>query len=115
MKRRNLIRNLAAVSGFAAFASITTLLSCTAGAEERRGKKPDYAGYEMLNPNDGVAKALGYVEDAKKSRKAGNKKCATCKLFSKTENKNDREVGTCSLFAKKLVVAGGFCNSWVKV
>lgn len=82
-----------------------------AHAEERRkasGPVP------LVDPNDPVAKAVGYVEDAKKSATAKGNKCATCGFYKKTETRDGKEVGTCTIFQGKLVRAEGYCNSWNK-
>lgn len=70
----------------------------------------------LLSEDDPVAKALAYHASAKKVDKskfptyADNQNCANCALIT---------FGTairrpCSLFPGKLVLAGGWCKSWVK-
>lgn len=60
-----------------------------------------------LDPNDPVAKSLGYVE---KSKTAGQM-CSGCNLYKagKTEGR-----GSCQIFVGKEVAADGWCKSWVK-
>ncbi len=116
MKRRDFFKNMARISGLviAAPALISAFTGNTAFAEESRRKKSGNAGSEMVDPNDGTAKAVGYVEDSKKSPKAAGNKCATCSLFMKSENKNGKAAGTCAIFPNKFVPADAYCNSWAK-
>lgn len=89
--------------------------STTAQGEERRRTKPAVnAGPEMVDINDPTAKAVGYVEVARKSTKSAGNKCSTCVLFTKPQKNNGKEIGECTLFPKKFVTADGFCNSWAK-
>lgn len=115
MKRRTFFKNIAGLSGLAlvAPAIIASLQPSAAFAEEARRKKPGQES-DMVDVNDPTAKAVGYIEDFKKSKKAAGNKCSTCALYGKTEKKNGKDVGPCALFPKKFVTADGFCNSWAK-
>lgn len=93
---------------------ISTLSSNIALAEEGRRKKAAGGDSDMVDINDPTAKAVGYVEDAKKAPKSAGNKCSTCTLYAKADKKNGKEVGTCALFPKKFVYGNGFCNSWAK-
>jgi len=74
------------------------------------------ADLEPVSPNDPMAAALGYVEDAtttdvaKFSRYKAGQECANCQLYM---GESDSEVGGCPLFAGKTVAAKGWCASWV--
>ena len=116
MKRRDFFKNAIGISGLALVAPviITTLQSSTAVAEESRRKKADAGSSDMVDPNDPTAMALEYVEDAKKNKKSAGNKCATCNFYTKADKKNGKEVGACTLFPKKFVMANGYCNSWAK-
>lgn len=116
MKRRDFLQSILGLSGAVAIAPLilTTLNSSKAFAEESRRKKTGGGDSDMVDVNDATAKAIGYVEDAKKASKAAGNKCSTCSLYVKTEMRNGKEVGTCTIFPKKLVVGNGYCNSWAK-
>lgn len=113
MKRREFFKN---VAGFAGTAVLTPLVlsglgSSKAFAEEGRRKKAEAGGgSNMVDIKDPTAKAVGYIE----TTKFPDKNCANCSLYVKTEMKNGKEVGTCALFPKKLVLAKAYCNSWAK-
>jgi hypothetical protein len=116
MRRREFFKSIARISGLAiaAPALISALTSSVALAEEGRRKKPGAAGSELVDINDGTAKAVSYIEDATKSPKAAGNTCANCALFVKSEKKNGKEAGTCAIFPNKFVLAKGYCNSWAK-
>jgi hypothetical protein len=76
------------------------------------------AALPVLNPTDPAAKALGYIEDAKKvdakanpNFKAGQH-CGNCLQWAD----KDRKAATakCNLFPGKLVKNPGWCKVWVK-
>lgn len=116
MKRREFFQYTMSLAGVGIVAPmvLTSLHGIKANAEESRRKKPADGGSDMVDVNDPTAKAIGYLEDAKKAPKAAGNKCSTCTLYSKTESRKGKEVGTCTIFPKKLVVGNGFCNSWAK-
>ncbi len=71
----------------------------------------------LLNPNEQLAKTLGYAEEATKvdakkwpTWKAGNI-CSNCNLYKAVGP--DR--GSCTLFPGKLVKAKGWCSTWVAI
>lgn len=73
------------------------------------------AANPLVDPNDAMAKALGYVHDATKvdvkarpTWKAGAK-CANCTLYTGAANTAQ---GPCTIFPGKDVKAGGWCVSW---
>lgn len=68
----------------------------------------------MLNPADSTAKAVKYVEDAKKAPLAKGNDCANCSFYAKKETRSGKEAGTCIIFSGKLVYGAGYCNSWNK-
>ena len=116
MKRRQFFKTLAGFTaiGVAAPAILTTLTPNTALAEESRRKKAAGGDSEMVSPDDPTAKAVEYVEVAKKNKKSAGNKCETCQLYVKAADKNGKKVGTCALFPKKYVLGAGYCNSWAK-
>jgi hypothetical protein len=76
---------------------------------------PAPADLPAVNPNDALAKALGYVEDATKvdkkkypQFKAGSH-CANCKLVLGVDGAKRRP---CSIFPGKSVSPAGWCISW---
>jgi len=101
------------VSGVAIFAPVI-LKSALANAEESRRSKSTGGALPMLDTKDSTAVAVKYVENAAKSTTSKGNKCATCSFYGKKENRNGKEVGTCTIFQGKLVYGNGFCNSWNK-
>lgn len=84
--------------------------------EKRRSAAPAAAGgaLPLLDPKDPTAKAVKYVEDAKAAPESKGNHCATCGFYKKTEMRAGKEVGTCTIFAGKVVRAEGWCASWNK-
>ncbi|MCI5140532.1 MAG: hypothetical protein D3909_02150 [Candidatus Electrothrix sp. ATG1] len=66
-----------------------------------------------------IAKALGYTPDAQKvprnKHKPPHSKCSNCLLYqiNHKEKENDSLLGTCAIFANKLVSASGWCQAWI--
>ena len=60
---------------------------------------------EKLDPEDNLAKALGYVHESPSSAK----RCSNCQLF---KGGSTAKWGKCSIFGSKLVNAKGWCSSW---
>lgn len=119
MNRRGFFKAMASIAGItvAAPAVLNAIFSSRATAEERRraGAAPAAGGaMPMVDPNDSVAKAVKYVEDHTKAADSKGNKCATCGFYAKKEDRNGKEVGTCTIFAGKLVVGNGWCASWNK-
>lgn len=115
MKRRDFLKTVVCVTSVATF---LPMLSSTSLAEERRrssGSSTNQAGSEMVVPNEPTAKAVGYVENFKKSpASGGSKKCQSCALYTKNSQKDGKEIGSCSIFQKKFVYADAYCNSYTK-
>ncbi len=71
----------------------------------------------MLNEQDPLAKAQGYVADAKKvdakkwPKYAAGQLCSNCALY---QGKATDKAAACPLFAGKQVAGAGWCNAWVK-
>ncbi|HWU43771.1 MAG TPA: high-potential iron-sulfur protein, partial [Bdellovibrio sp.] len=115
--RRGFFVTMAQAIGIAALAPTVfgSVFSSEAKAQEKkRGSSDAGAAMPMVDPNDSTAKAVKYVEDAKKSPDSKGNRCQTCGFYAKKDMKNGKEVGTCTIFAGKLVYANGFCNSWNK-
>ena len=66
-----------------------------------------------MDPEDPMAKALRYVEDAVRSegRQDVTSLCENCMQYS---GKPGEEYGPCAIFQGKLVNAKGWCTAWVK-
>jgi len=63
-----------------------------------------------LSESDPSAKALGYVEDASRSKEAApGSTCSNCSVFS---GQSGAAEGACSIFQGKLVKAAGWCRGW---
>ena len=63
-----------------------------------------------LPASNAQAKALGYVEDASKTKNAAHKpgsNCANCQFFTAS-------TGACALFAGFSVAPKGWCSAWAK-
>ena len=80
--------------------------------------KPAAAALPVLSPTEPAAKALGYVEDAKKvdaktnpSYKPGQI-CGNCLQWSDKNRK--APLAKCNLFPGKQVKNPGWCKVWVK-
>lgn len=118
MNRRGFFSTMAKITGAAVIAPavLSTVFSSSAMAQKKRGGAPAAAtgGMPMVDPNDSVAKAVKYVEDAKKSADSKGNKCSNCGFYAKKEMQNGKEVGTCTIFAGKLVYADAWCASWNK-
>jgi hypothetical protein len=70
-----------------------------------------------LDPNDPVAKSLGFVNDSSKVDAAANpthtaaQKCGTCAQFG---GKPGEARGPCNVFTGHSVPVGGWCKVWAK-
>ncbi|MBS1970891.1 MAG: high-potential iron-sulfur protein [Bdellovibrionales bacterium] len=123
LNRREFFKAAASLAGVTLVAPtvLNTVFGSKAAAEERRRKAgPAESGgsaagaMPMVDPNDSVAKAVKYTEDHTKAADSKGNKCATCGFYAKKEDRNGKEVGTCTIFAGKLVVGNGWCASWNK-
>jgi len=119
LNRRDFFKAAASLVGvtFVAPTVLNGVFGSKANAEEkrRRGAAPAAGGaMPMVDVNDPVAKAVKYVEDHTKAPEAKGNKCTTCGFYAKKEDRNGKEVGTCTIFAGKLVVGNGWCSSWNK-
>ncbi len=94
MSRRHLLRSVAAG------ATLVTLRSQPSRA----------ADVPLMSEDDPAAKAVKYVDDAKKAKtaKAGST-CANCGLY---QGKEGAKSGPCQIFPGKAVTAAGWCQSW---
>ncbi|UXR64057.1 high-potential iron-sulfur protein [Bdellovibrio bacteriovorus] len=122
MNRRGFFTTLAKITGVAvvAPAALSAVFSSTAEAQKKRGGSAPAAGgaaaggMPMVDPNDSVAKAVKYVEDFKKSADSKGNDCMGCGFYAKKEVRGGKEVGTCTIFAGKLVYGQAWCASWNK-
>ena len=92
--RRRLLRNLALA------ASVGTIASTRLRAAEE---------LPLLSVDDPAAKAVKYVEDAKKVKEAQGNTCANCSLYN---GKDGSVQGPCQIIKGKAVKAAGWCNAW---
>lgn len=92
--RRRLLRNLALA------ASVGGLASARLRAADE---------LPLLAVDDPVAKAVKYVEDAKKVKEAEGNTCANCSLYN---GKDGSVQGPCQIIKGKAVKAAGWCNAW---
>ncbi len=116
MNRRGFFTAALKVVGLAAVApaALNAVFSSQANAQEKRRGESGGAAAPMVDPNDSVAKAVKYVEDAKKAPASKGNKCSTCSFYSKKDVKGGKEIGTCTIFAGKMVYGDAFCASWNK-
>lgn len=118
MNRRGFFSAVAQIAGaaFVAPAILNSIFAESALAQEkRRGAAPAAGGgVPLVDPKDAVAKAVKYVEDYKKSPEAKGNHCINCGFYKKTEVRAGKEVGTCTIFAGKVVLGDAWCASWNK-
>jgi High potential iron-sulfur protein. len=119
MNRRAFFGRIAQIAGLAVIAPtvVSSIFSSKASAQEkRRGAAPAAGGaLPLVDPNDSVAKAVKYVEDHNKAPESKGNHCSTCGFYAKKETRPGKgEVGTCTIFAGKVVVGNGWCASWNK-
>lgn len=97
MSRRDLLRDL-------------TTGAMLAGVATLRPEPARAADGPPISENDAAAKAVKYVEDAKKAKGAApGSTCANCALY---QGKEGSKTGPCQIFPGKSVVAAGWCASW---
>jgi hypothetical protein len=116
------------------FFSVALLSSLARGEERRRARggadaKGAAASGPLANPlvdsKDPAAVAMNYVEkhgDLKKAELKTERQgvafdkqfCNNCSFYKEVGSKNGSQVGTCQLFANKLVKSEGWCSSWNK-
>ena len=66
-----------------------------------------------VSEDDPMAKALGYVHDARKvdaAQRFSDRFCNNCALYA---GKADAEWAKCSIFPGKVVAGEGWCRSWI--
>ena len=118
MNRRSFFATAAKVVGLAVLSpvAIKTLMTSEAKAEQKRGARAGAAGgaVPLVDAKDPVAKAVKYAEDFKKVADAKGNNCANCSFYKKVAVENGKEVGTCTIFAGKHVLADAWCASWNK-
>ncbi len=115
MNRRHFFSSLLKFAGIAAVAPTLIQLNSAHAQEKRRSAAPAAGGgMPLVDPKDPVAKAVKYVENAKKSPDSKGNNCANCGFYAKKESRGGKEVGTCTIFAGKVVYADGWCASWNK-
>jgi hypothetical protein len=74
-----------------------------------QGRAADAGALPLIAESDPAAKAVKYVEDAKKAKEAGSNNCANCSLYG---GKDGSVQGPCQIFKGKAVKAAGWCNAW---
>lgn len=83
------------------------------------------AGAENMKPDDPLAKAMQYVEDASKAgptRTDKTSNCGNCAKYAKcpagvaacVSGKKTDARAACEIFMGKHVTKGGWCMSWTK-
>lgn len=114
--RRRFFAQVIGFTGVAALAPALLKISSASAQEKRRSAAPAAGGGAMplVDVKDPVAKAVKYAEDYKKVPEAKGNHCATCGFYKKTETRGGKEVGTCTIFAGKVVLADAWCASWNK-
>jgi hypothetical protein len=125
-------RRFMGYSAVAAF--LGSVVSSVTNAEEKRrarggDKKAEAAAgplaFPLIETSDSTAKAVNYVKqhadlkDAKlKLERQGTawdqQFCNNCSFYKEVGSKDGTKVGTCTIFANKLVVEKAWCTSWNK-
>jgi len=95
VSRRRLLRSATLA------ASVATLASWVRPAAGADGA--------LLNPAEPAAKAVRYVEDARRAKEASGNTCANCALYLGPAGSGQ---GPCQIFPGKQVKAAGWCSSW---
>jgi len=68
------------------------------------------ADLPLISEQDPAAKAVQYVEDARRAAGAASgAECSNCSIYSAAAGAAN---GTCTLFPGKLVKAAGWCSQW---
>lgn len=117
MNRREFFTTVAQITGAAVIApaALSAAFSSTAIAQEkRRSAAPAGGALPLVDPADSVAKSLKYTADAKKSADAKGNHCGLCNFYTKKEMRDGKEVGTCTIFAGKVVYNQAWCTSFNK-
>lgn len=117
MNRRGFFSTIVKIAGAAVVAPtvLSSVFTSAANAQAKRGAAPAAGGaLPLVDPNDSVAKAVKYVEDATKAADAKGNNCMNCGFYAKKEDRGGKEVGTCTIFAGKVVYGKGWCASWNK-
>lgn len=129
VSRRGFFGQIAKISGLALLAPVvlSAMPSLAFADERRRGGGDDAAakGPVLVVPGEGAAKAMNYVDDKSKLTDAklkadrqgvkwADQKCSGCSFYAAAGKKDGKEVGACSVLAKNLVVANGWCTTWAK-
>ncbi len=109
--RRQFFQKSLTLAG-ALVAAPALLNTLQAHAEEGRRGGGAAAAPTLVDPNDPMAKSLGFVLDHNKSPDSKGNKCATCSLFTAGAKKDGKNAGACQLFKDKIVYADSFCKSW---
>ena len=90
----------------------------TAFAQAKPAAPAAGAALPVLSPTEPAAKALGYIEDAKKVDVKANPNykpgqiCGNCLQWADKDRK--APLAKCNLFPGKLVKNPGWCKVWVK-
>lgn len=101
-------RNFLKISGIAMGALVGSQLIKRVPLAQAQAAPP------MVNPKDGTAQAIKYVEDYKKAPQAKGNRCSNCSFYNKKQTLNNKEVGSCVIFPGKFVYGDAYCNSWAK-
>jgi hypothetical protein len=96
----------------------TALAQAKPAAAAAPAAKPAAGSLPVLSPTEPAAKALGYIEDAKKVDTKANPNykpgqiCGNCLQWADKDRKV--ALAKCNLFPGKLVKNPGWCKVWVK-
>lgn len=100
--RRRFLAQLAAAA-----VALPLLANASQAQAAPAAAKPKFPMLPLTNPQ---AKALSYVEDAKKTKSPAHKPgsfCHNCQFFTAA-------TGACTLFAGFSVAPDGWCTAWAK-
>lgn len=120
MNRRGFFATAGKVIGLAVISpvAIKSLMTSEAKAEQKRPARGGGAAaggsVPLVDPNDSVAKAVKYAADHTKVAEAKGNLCGNCGFYKKIGVEGGKEVGTCTIFAGKHVLANAWCASWNK-
>ncbi len=127
------IMNLSRRNFFVSAVGLVTfgLLGSIANAEQRRRARPGAGGETgplaapLVDPKtDPTAQAMHYSENhatvkkdlqiAKQGVPFKDQHCKNCGFYKEVGQKDGKTVGTCTIFAGKLVESNSWCTSWNK-
>lgn len=122
------------VTGALAVGALVKSLPVSVLAQERRRGRPaegkatgakEELSWPLVDPKAPMAKGVSYVEDKAQIKDAKLKTerqgvtfdkqfCDNCSFYKEVGKKDGKTVGTCTIFAKQIVLDKAWCQTWNK-